>query len=175
MTDDRITAAYVSQYRAALAMLRTTLLAYPADLWDHPIHTNRTWRIAYHVLFYTHLYLSPSEEEYERWEHAIDEARWLGNNPEPPFDEPVIPRTSTVDELIAYLDMIHAMVPDAVGTLPFDGESGFDWIPLTRFELHIYNIRHLQHHTAQLIERLRAHGHSGVDWVGRAHAAEEPA
>jgi len=35
-------------------------------------------------------------------------------------------------------------------------------------ELHIYNIRHLQHHTGQLMDRLRTAGNIGVAWVGSA-------
>ena len=29
------------------------------------------------------------------------------------------------------------------------------WVKLSRTELHVYNIRHLQHHAAQMILRLR--------------------
>jgi len=32
-------------------------------------------------------------------------------------------------------------------------------------ELHMYNIRHLQHHAGQLIDRLRTTENIGIAWV----------
>lgn len=49
--------------------------------------------------------------------------------------------------------------------LPFNNNSGFDWYPFSRIELHINNIRHIQHHTAQLIERLKVKGITGFPWA----------
>jgi hypothetical protein len=46
-----------------------------------------------------------------------------------------------------------------------DAASGFDWLPFNRFELHLYNMRHLQHHTGQLTERLRTICDVGVSCV----------
>jgi uncharacterized damage-inducible protein DinB len=43
-------------------------------------------------------------------------------------------------------------------------KSGFDWLPTNRMELHLYNIRHIQHHTGQLVERLRQNGVKGIRW-----------
>ena len=37
----------------------------------------------------------------------------------------------------------------------------------TRAELHLYNIRHIQHHAAQLILRLRLDTDVDIPWVGR--------
>ncbi len=45
-------------------------------------------------------------------------------------------------------------------------ESGFFWLPFGKLELQFYNIRHLQHHTGELFERLGAVGVT-LDWVGR--------
>lgn len=62
-------AALKSQYHAALAMLRDAIRRCPDDLW-----TNRGggvtpfWRIAYHTLYYTHLYLQPSNRVFRPWE-----------------------------------------------------------------------------------------------------------
>ncbi len=36
-----------------------------------------------------------------------------------------------------------------------DADSGFYWLPFNKFELQLYNIRHIQHHTGQLTDRLR--------------------
>ncbi len=55
---EALRSALKSQYHASLAMLRTAIRACPEDLWSSSDgHANRYWRIAYHTLYYTHLYL----------------------------------------------------------------------------------------------------------------------
>jgi hypothetical protein len=47
-----------------------------------------------------------------------------------------------------------------------DGPSGFYWIPMNKLELQFYNIRHLQHHTGELCERLGKTGAVEIGWIG---------
>ena len=47
-----------------------------------------------------------------------------------------------------------------------DGRKGFEWCRFSRGELHLYNIRHIQHHAAQLSMRLRLDAKAQVPWVG---------
>ena len=44
-------------------------------------------------------------------------------------------------------------------------QSGIPWQELARGELHVYNIRHIQHHAAQLVLRLRLDTEVDIDWV----------
>lgn len=154
-----------SQYRAALRMLRQAVARCPESLWNSPgngegtIYENRTWRIAYHVLFYTDLYLSPSEREFAPWDRGIPNANFM--------NVPIEEEHNTVDEILEYLGMIDDRLHEAIAAVPLDEPtSGFEWIPFSRFELHLYTIRHLQHHTGQLFERLRSNGMSDLGWIG---------
>ena len=52
------------------------------------------------------------------------------------------------------------------------GPSGFHWRKCSRAELHVYNIRHVQHHAAQLSLRLRLDAQVDIPWV--SHAWKEP-
>jgi hypothetical protein len=45
-----------------------------------------------------------------------------------------------------------------------DGKSGFEWLPMNKMETHLYNIRHIQHHVGQLVERLHQSGIKGISW-----------
>jgi hypothetical protein len=47
------------------------------------------------------------------------------------------------------------------------GPSGFRRRNCLRAELHIYNIRHIQHHAAQLILRLRLNTNVDIPWLGQ--------
>ena len=48
------------------------------------------------------------------------------------------------------------------------GDSGFDRRDFCRAELHVYNIRHIQHHSAQLILRLRTQAGVDIPWFASA-------
>jgi hypothetical protein len=50
--------------------------------------------------------------------------------------------------------------------------SGFFWLPFSKLELQLYNIRHIQHHTGQLIERLREQKDISVEWISYASINE---
>jgi hypothetical protein len=70
----------------------------------------------------------------------------------------------------AYLELCRAEVEKQVPLLRLEEGSGFSWLPFNKLELQFYNIRHLQHHTGQLIERLRTVAGIGVGWVGSISA-----
>lgn len=159
--------AFTSQYRAGLAMLRGAIASCPEELWDDASYHNRFWHIAYHVLFYTHLYLSPSEEEFAPWEKGRADYNFFPGTEWSPFAtiEEYIPYTK--NEILEYHDHLYDLIPGLVGSAPFEAPSGFFWIPFDRFQLHIYTIRHLGHHTGQLSDRIREGVGNGVAWVGR--------
>ena len=59
--------ALKSQYHAALAMLREAIERCPDEEWLSRDHKNAFWQVAYHVLFFTHLYLQPNEAAFVLW------------------------------------------------------------------------------------------------------------
>lgn len=164
MEPSALATGIASQHEAALEMLRSAILRMPAELWDHPDHVNRSWRIAYHSLWGVRFYLGASPEDFVPWENAIEGAESLGGSWEPE-GAAAVDGVHTPSELIAFLDSVLDQLPSAVAAIPLDAPSGFEWYPVSRFELHLNSIRHTQHHAAQLIERIRAHGISGIPWV----------
>jgi hypothetical protein len=44
-------------------------------------------------------------------------------------------------------------------------ESGFSWYRMSKLEHQFVNIRHIQHHAAQLIDRVRSAADVGIRWV----------
>lgn len=166
-----ITAAITSQYQAALAMFRCAVRSIPAARWNNPVDPNPAWRVAYHALYFTHLYLSGAESAFVPWARAMEEAESLGDPFVAPADAPVADGIYSTDDILEYADAIETMLPELVPIRPYDGPSGYSWIRISRFEHHIYTIRHLQHHTGQLFERARASGGEGLEWTGRGSAA----
>jgi hypothetical protein len=158
-----------SQYRAALDMLAQAVVRCPDPMWDNPAHKNRFWRLAYHAVFYTHLYLHRSEADFVPWEKHREHVQFMGTLPWPPHDPAPAGEPYSKDEILAYLDLVRAEVPAFLAGVDLDAPSGFDWVPLNKLELQLYNIRHTQHHTGELCERLGEGANIDVDWIGLRH------
>ena len=155
-----------SQYRASLDMLAQTVEKCPPELWDREEDKNRFWNLAYHTLFYTHLYLSPTEEEFVPWEKHQPEYYSMGKLPQP-HENPY-----SKDEILEYLEYLRAMLDEMVDKTDLHAESGFYWLPFSKLEVQFYNIRHLMQHTGELGERLGHAAQIEIDWVGMGSKTE---
>ncbi len=161
------TGAIISQYRAALRMLRDVISRVPDEMWDSREHpdTHKSWRLLYHTIWSTQYYLHDNAIDGLFWDKAIPGAESLGGAWEDPETMVPVNGTNSPDELLSFLDNIEVNLQKNVEALPLDGPSGFEWYPYSRFELHLNNIRHIQHHTGQIIERLKNRGYSGFAWA----------
>jgi hypothetical protein len=56
-----------SQYQSALEMFKQAIARCPESIWDDRGDKTKFWHIAYHALFYTHIYLQDSEKEFKPW------------------------------------------------------------------------------------------------------------
>jgi hypothetical protein len=150
-----------NQYHAALAMLREAIERCPDHEWLSRDHKNAFWQVAYHVLFFTHLYLQPNEAAFHQWtQHRGDDDGTRG--------EPY-----TKAQVLEYWNFVDQLVDGAVDALDLESsESGFWWYKMSKLEHQLVNLRHVQHHGAQLADRLRSASDIGIKWVssGRAPA-----
>jgi len=143
-----------SQYHASLAMLRDAIEQCPFEEWLSTDHKNAFWQVAYHALFFTHLYLQRDEAAFTLWKKHHGEGDGVQGEPYPQA------------EVLEYWEFCDRMVDDAVDALDLDRtESGFSWYRMSKLEHQFVNIRHIQHQGAQLIDRVRAAAHVGIRWV----------
>jgi hypothetical protein len=147
-----------SQYRASAQMLRASIEACPDSLWNDEAYKNPFWHIAFHTIFYTHFYLHATEGDFIAWDQHRDEWVSLGDDPGEGH--------YTKDEILAYLGFFEQRIGKLVDDLDLEAESGFYWLPFDKLQLQFYNIRHIQHHTGELCERLGGAGDIEVGWVG---------
>lgn len=160
----------VSQYQAALAMLKQTIAQCPDTLWDNPADKTRFWHIAYHALFYTHLYVQEIEATFTPWPQHRPEYQFIGPVPWPPHAPPQIGAPYNRDTVLDYLAFCQREVAQRVPQLDLAAASGFDWLPFSKFEHLLYTLRHLQQHTGELMERLGTRANIEIDWVSRQPA-----
>ena len=138
------------QFQASLSMLNQCVRLCPPEHWEGMI-ANGTFRtIAYHTLFFVDVYLSPREDDFELRDlhhrggnELIDGAPTVG-----------LPKDDTVGYVeICRAKLLESMASETAASLA--GPSGFSWLAISRGELHLYNIRHIQHHTGQMSAYLR--------------------
>lgn len=165
------------QYHAALATLRDVVEACPDDLWFDPQPANAYWQVAYHALFFTHLYLGDDEASFQPWaEHVTDVQNPDGLGPADDADSrPVHPEPYTRAQVLAYWEVVDRMVDRAVSGFDLHrSDSGFPWYPVPKLEHQLINLRHVQHHAAQLADRLRAHTGAGTRWIATRPPRQTP-
>lgn len=158
-----VQAVLKSQYHASLSMLRHAIDACPPTLWTDESYVNQFWHVAYHALFYTDLYLQPSESAFVPWELHRPEHNFFQPRSKTPFTP------YSVDEIRAYCKRCDDMIDSAIDRLDLDAaESGFSWYRMSKLEHQFVSLRHIQHHTGQLAERIRQATGQGIDWAGGA-------
>jgi hypothetical protein len=151
------------QLGGAIDMLENAIHACPDDLWTRQTPEPQYWYLAFHTLFFLDLYLSDATG---------------GFAPPAPFTlseidpDGVLPDGGyTKAELLAYLGHGRTKARARVAALtPENAHKSceYGWITLTVFEALLYNLRHVQHHTAQLNLLLRQAHHDAPRWVSRA-------
>lgn len=160
-----IRAALHSQFHAALSMLAESVEKCPDSEWTSERYTSPTWRIAYHALFYTHLYLQKNIGEFHAWIGHREKAEDLSVPLETSQAKGVDIEPFTRQEIREYLAFLRTEVDARLSEVNLEGPSGFDWLPFSKLELQVYNLRHLQQHVGEIDQRL---GEAGMEvhWIG---------
>lgn len=168
-----------SQYHAALAMLRQTIEDCPDEVWFGRDHLNAPWQLAYHTLYFAHLYLQPDEATFRPWEGqqaAAQHPDGIPGRSDPNSRLPLIPEPYARAAVLGYWEFCDAMVDGAVDALDLASpESGFPWYRVSKLEHQVISIRHIEHHMAQLADRLRFTAGIGTRWVGARPAGSATA
>lgn len=153
------------QFGAAIDMLEGAITLCPEELWTLALWKDsddarygQFWFIAYHTLFWLDLYLTGYNE---------------GFAPPPPFVRGTLPENPHPKAAVrAYLNQLRSKCQTTLEGLTDEQAyrvCKFDWIEATYLEMQLYNMRHVQEHTAQLNLTLGQHGIQIIDdWVAQA-------
>lgn len=158
----------LAQYRAALSTLGQALDRCPESEW-HEAHGDFPFsQVVFHTLIFTDLYLEAGPAGLKAQTFHEENREFFKNYEEL---EPVEP-TNTYDRegcrrYLAFCFEKCRRVCAEEGEEELLGPSGFERRPPSRLELHLYNIRHIQHHAGQLGLRLQPITGQELDWVTR--------
>ncbi|HUI82490.1 MAG TPA: DinB family protein [Bryobacteraceae bacterium] len=151
------------QFGAAIDTLNKATTACPEELWGDRARRPEFWRLVYHTLFFLDLYLSGSLEGFQPpVPFTLNELDRSGVRPD---------RVYTKDELRAYIDHCRRKCHETISALTDEKarqRCEYRWVQLPFGEFLLYNMRHVQHHAAQLNLILRQSIDSAPRWVFRA-------
>ncbi|MEQ8330406.1 MAG: DinB family protein [Longimicrobiales bacterium] len=150
-----------SQIGATLGMLEAAIARCPQSLWERPSPTMGFWYLAYHTLFYLDHDLHPAGTEFASPDFDVFEYEVSGATP--PYESPY-----TKADLLLYLERCSERTESVLQTLSRGRTApvrGAARLKLSTFEIVLYELRHVQHHTAQLNSLLRAEGIEPPEWV----------
>lgn len=148
------------QFGAAIEMLENAVLACPDEVWNDRSRQPEFWYVVYHTLFFLELYLSGTLEGFAPpAPFTLDEIDPAGILPE---------RVYTKDEMLGYLAHGRRKCRAAIEALTDEKARErcvFGWLEMSYAELLLNNMRHVQHHAAQLNLILRQTTDSAPRWV----------
>ena len=153
--------ALQSQYSATLGMLENAISACPDDVWEEEQEGHWPfWYMAFHTLFFLDHYLADTDADFAPpAPFGLTELDPSGAMPE---------RTYAREELLRYLEHSRRRAFEVIAALT-DARAAevtaFRRRAMPRAELLIYNLRHVQHHVAQLNLTLRRRTGTAPAWV----------
>ena len=168
---DTLAELLAHQYEASLCMLNLAVVRCPESSWNARVAAWKFCQAAFHAVFFADVYLQPSDDvaalkrqafhvehkaDFRDYEELEDREQVLL------YEKPFV---------LSYLQNVRRKAQEIIGRESADvlaGPSGFRRRKCSRAELHVYNIRHIQHHAAQLSLRLRIDTDVDVPWVGHA-------
>jgi len=158
---DYLKTVLTRQYEASLCMLAGCLRRCAPEHWEGQIGNGTFRQVAYHTLYFTDLYLSRGKAALEQREfHRRGGSRRIGADPDGGLAQA---------ETLAYLAVCRRKAVETLAAETLEslqGPSGFSKLRFSRGELHLYNIRHVQHHAGQLSAYLRRAADDGKgSWI----------
>lgn len=181
--------ALTGQLRSALRMLRNCVERCPADLWreENPPQSvvpakgnpdwngveRQFWRIAFHAVYFTHLYVAQGSADFEPPDPSLEvfsrpdfAAMWVEPWSLEPYELPTGTDPLAQADLLSYLEFVDDLIAPTLEQVDLtSASSGFPWYAsMSKAEHVLLNLRHLQGHVGQLSELLMLRG-IDIDWV----------
>lgn len=149
------------QFGATIDMIENAIVLCPESLWNNKL---KYWYSAYHTVFYLDYYLSYDPENFmPPPPFTLSELDPKGSYPERPYAK---------EELLEYIEYARKKCFHFIAELT-DEKAHERFVNAyrnyTRFEIALYNLRHVQHHVGQLNLLLRQNIDDAPKWVSQTN------
>ena len=154
-----------NQFEAALCTLNICINKCPEADWNVPVGNLKYCQVAFHTLFFTDFYLGPNADSF-REQPFHRENKDFFRHYEELEDRPqvLLYEKPKIEQYLKHCRDKAAEVIAHETARVLTSPSGFRR-RRSRAELHLYSIRHIQHHAAQLSLRLRIDHGINIPWV----------
>jgi len=154
-----------NQMTASLDMLKYCIDACPKSEW-HEAHKDAPFsQVVFHTLFYADFYLGRDSIPFKEQTFHVKHKDIFGEyeEMEDKIPENLYERVFCLEYLAHCTNKVKATIESETSD-SLSGNSGIDFRETSRAELFVYNIRHIQHHAAQLGLRIQAVTGKEMPW-----------
>lgn len=156
-----------NQYDACLCTLTQCSENCPDSHWDALIARHPFCQVLFHTLFFADYYLGNDADSFGQQAFHRENTELFSNYEQLQDREPTsVYSREQIDMYGRFCRDKATATMDAETEQTLCAETGFARRNFSRAELHVYNIRHIQHHAAQLILRLRIDTTVDIPWIG---------
>ena len=156
-----------NQYEAAFCTLQTCMDMCPDSAWNTRVCSYPFCQVSFHTVFFADYYLEPDEESFREQPFHRENKDFFADYEQLEDREPIsVYERAPIN---AYLQHCREKASRVIAAETADtliAPTGFQRREFSRAELYVYNIRHIQHHSAQMSLRLRIDAAMNVPWVG---------
>jgi hypothetical protein len=144
----------LSQYEKCFKMLAETIAKYDEQLWVNDTdYDSPAWQVVYHALYYANIYCSSTRERIVPWPKARGGYHQFGDRPSSQSEQPVPQEPYSRGEMNEFLEFVRRNVPLYLEEMQPHDRCWPPWYEESQLEFQLNNIRHIQHHIGQAIER----------------------
>lgn len=162
MTDNFINKTIWAQFGASIDMLGNAIDMCPQKVWNKTNDFFDFWYLAYHTISWLDFYLTESPDSF---------VPFLNFGLTELDPEGILPgKVFTKEELKFYIEHCRKKCKTTIESLNetnANKDYRFGSVEFPFIELMLYNMRHVQHHTAQLNLLLRQQIDSAPEWIKR--------
>lgn len=157
----------LQQYEASLSTLNHCIVKSPEAAWQGQVVNLTFDQAVFHTLFFTDYYLCRWPEDFKQQNYHRQRADFFADYEEmEPRRQVQRYSKQSLDDYLQFCRMKAKEVLIAETAADLAAPCEFPPKTFSRGELHVYNVRHIQHHAAQLIMRLRMDYQADVPWFG---------
>ena len=156
-----------NQFEAALCTLNACVERCPDANWNARVGNLAFCQVAFHTLFYADFYLGRNEESFREQAFHRDNPQFFRDYEE--FEDRaqvLLYERSAIKRYMTHCRSKAAQAIAAETPESLVAPCGFARRTFSRAELYVYNLRHIQHHAAQLSLRLRLDADVDIPWIG---------
>ncbi len=156
-----------NQYEASLCTVAHCVERCPDSHWDTPIAKYPLSQVVFHTLFFADFYLGIDEDSFSQQPFHKENRDLFADYEQLKDQEPE--SVYSREQITLYGKFCRDKASVTIGEETERTLCMVDRLArrnFSRAELHVYNIRHIQHHAAQLVLRLRIDTDVDIPWVG---------